>query len=354
MPGVPAQFSGFRVWPRGWFSSLLCLAALLAWVSPGAASLAQDANASVFATVGGQVVSLSDYSAALQRGVRARFYHGTVPEGEMARFQREVGDKLVTRTLLLQEAERRRLEPDGAWVQERLDGYERRYAASPRWQSDRERLLPELSRALETDSRLQRLEEQVREVAPPDEAALRDYYAAYPDKFTEPERFRISVILLRVDPSASATVWEAAGAEADAIMAQLRGGADFAELARLRSGDGSAAEGGDMGYLHRGMLGDQAQQAVDALAVGEVGEPVTLLEGVAIFRLADRPTLQLLAFDEVRERARGLWLREHGEQAWQALLTRLRADTVITVNEGHYLPLPAGDSGAGQVTGTTQ
>ena len=138
------------------------------------------------------------------------------------------------------------------------------------------------------------------------------------------------------------------------LLAQLRGGADFAELARLRSGDGSAAKGGDMGYLHRGMLGDQAQQVVDALAVGEVGEPVTLLEGVAIFRLEDRPALQLLAFEEVRERVRGLWLREHSEQAWQALLTRLRADTVITVSEGHYLPLPAGDSGAGQATGTAQ
>jgi hypothetical protein len=333
---------------------LLCLAALLAWVSPGAASLAQDADAPVFATVGEQVVSLSDYSAALQRGVRARFYHGTVPEGEMARFQREVGDKLVTRTLLLQEAERRQVEPDGEWVQARLDGYEQRYAASPRWQSERQRLLPELSRALETESRLQRLEEQVRKVAPPDEAALRDYYAEHPDKFTEPERFRVSVILLRVEPSASANIWEAARAEADAIMAQLRGGSDFTELARLRSGDGSAAKGGDMGYLHRGMLGDQAQQAVDALAVGEVGEPVTLLEGVAIFRLADRPALQLLAFEEVRERARGLWLRERGEQAWQELLTRLRASTAITVDEGHYLPLPAEDSGAGQATGTTQ
>jgi hypothetical protein len=334
--------------------SLLCLTALLAWVSPGVASLAQDADAPVFATVGGQVVSLSDYSATLQRGVRARFYHGTVPEGEMARFQREVGDKLVTRTLLLQEAERRQLEPDRAWVQARVDGYEQRYAASPRWQSERERLLPELSRALETESRLLRLEQQIREVAPPDEAALRDYYARNPDKFTEPERFRVSVILLRVDASASTTTWEAARAEADAMMVQLRGGSDFTELARLRSGDGSAAEGGDMGYLHRGMLGDQAQQAVDALAPGEVGEPVTLLEGVAIFRLEDRPALQLLAFEKVRERARGLWLREHGEQAWQELLARLRANTAITVDEGHYLPLPAGDSGTGQTTGTTQ
>jgi len=318
------------------------------------ASLAQDAGAPVFATVGGQVVTLTDYHTALQRGVRARYYHGKVAEGEMARFQREVGDKLVTRALLLQEAERRRLEPDRDWVQARLDGYERRYAQSARWQSERDRLLPQVSRALETESRLRRLEELVRAVAPPGEATLRAYYAENPDKFTEPERFRVSTILLRVDASATAASWDAARAEADAILGELRSGADFAELARLRSGDGSAPQGGDMGYLHRGMLGDQGQQAVDALSPGELSEPVTLLEGVAIFRLEDRPARALMVFEEVRERARGLWLREQGERAWQALLVRLRESTAITVNEDHYLPLPAESPGPGRANSTSQ
>jgi hypothetical protein len=326
---------------------------LLAWVTPGAASLAEDDGAGVFATVGDQVITLSEYQAALQRGVRARYYHGTVPQGEMARFQREVGDTLVTRTLLLQETARRQLEPDRDWVQARLDGYERRYARSPRWQRERDRLLPELSRALETESRLRRLEQQVRDVAPPGEATLRAYHAEHPDKFTEPERFRVSAILLKVEPSAPSEAWAAARAEGEAIVAQLRAGADFGELARLRSGDGSASQGGDMGYLHRGMLGEQAQQALDALAPGELSEPVTLLEGVAIFRLEDRPARQRIPFEEARERVSGLWLREHGEQAWQNLLAQLRAGTEITVNENYYLPLPAEGTESGQADSTT-
>jgi parvulin-like peptidyl-prolyl isomerase len=317
------------------------------------ASLAEEASTAVYATVGDEVITLAAYYEALQRGVRQRFYHGKIPEGEMARFQREVGEKIVTRTLLLQEAARKGIEPDRDWVQARLEGLERRYAESSRWQRERDRLLPELSRALETESRLRRLEQQVRDVAPPDEATLRAYYAGSPDQFTEPERFRVSTILLRVEPSAPATVWAAARAEGDAIMAELRAGADFGELARLRSGDGSASRGGDMGYLHRGMLGEGAQQAVDALAPGELSEPVTLLEGVAIFRLEDRPERQLMAFDEVHDRARGLWMREQGEQAWQDLLARLRASTEITVNEDHYLPLPAEGTASGRADKTT-
>jgi hypothetical protein len=337
----------------GRFTPLLCLTALLAWGSPGAASLAQDGDAPVFARVGDDVVTLADYQSALQRAVRGRFYHGTVPRGEMARFQREVGADLVDRVLLLQEADRRRVEPDRDWVQARLDGYDQRYGTSPRWQSERDRLLPELGRALESQSRLHLLEERVRSVTPPDEATLRAYYAANPDKFTEPERFRASVILLRVEPSAPKAVWEAARAEAAGILARLRAGDDFAEIARLRSGDGSASVGGDMGYLHRGMLGDQAQVALDALAPGEIGEPVVLLEGVAIFRLDERPERALLAFDEVRERSRGLWLREHGDRAWNDLLARLRTDTAITVHEEHYLPLED-DADPSGTTGTSQ
>lgn len=335
-------------------AALAGLAVLISWVSPGAASLAQDGGAPVFANVGDQVVTLADYQAALQQAVRARFYHGTVPQGEMARFQREVGADLVDRLLLLQEAERRQLEPDRDWVRQRMDAYERRYAGNARWQSERDRIVPELSRALETRSRLDRLERRVRDVAPPDETTLRRYYDANPEKFTEPERFRVSVILLRVEASAPSATWEAAKAEAGEILARLRAGEDFAEIARLRSGDGSAPDGGDMGYLHRGMLGDQPQQAVDALAPGEISEPVVLLEGVGIFRLEDRPDRALMAFEEVRERAAGLWMRERGEAAWDALLAQLRADTAITIHEEHYLPLEAGDSGKGQVIETTQ
>jgi len=318
----------------------LCLGVLLVWASSGAASRAADEDPPVFATVGGQALTLSEYQAALRRGVRARYYHGKVPEGEMARFQREVGEQLITHTLLLQEAQRQQLEPDRDWVQARLAGLERRYSQHPQWQTQRDRLMADFEHALEKDNVVRRLEAQVRTITPPTTVELRAYYRQHPEKFSEPERFRVSAILLKVDPSSPPATWEAARAEAADLLRQLRAGGDFAALARLHSGDASAAQGGDMGYLHRGMLGDPAQEAVDALVPGELSEPVTLLDGLALFRLADRPTPRLMAFVEARERVQGLWLREHSELAWEAFVAGLRDATEISVREEYYLLLP--------------
>jgi len=194
---------------------------------------------------------------------------------------------------------------------------------------------------LEVESRIRNLEKTVREtVTQPTADAVRAYYDANPEKFTEPERFRVSAILLKVDPSSPSAVWNAALEEAQGIVAKLRNGAQFAELARLHSADSSAENGGDMGYLHRGMLGGPAQKVVDEAVIGEVSDPVRLLEGVAIFRVDERPERRLRPFDEVRERAAELWLREQRDAAWNGLLERLEQQAEIHVNEQHYLPMP--------------
>ncbi len=321
--------------------------ALLAGALLGAGAFAADAPrsatgpASAFARAGDVVITQQDYDTALAAAARRKFYHGKVPEGGVAALQREVGDALVTNALLLREARRRGLKPDDAAIRQTLQQYEQRYRDSKQWQQARAQLVPSLTRRLQEESLLSKLENLVRNVPPPDVKQIQEYYAAHPDKFTEPEQLRLSVILLKVDPSSATAVWETAHAEAQQMVKQLRGGADFAALARIKSGDASAEKGGDLGYLHRGMLPEAAQETVDKLKPGEVSKPVKLLEGVAVFRLDDRKPPKLNGFEAVRERARDLWLREQGEGAWKALIARLRKETPVRVDESRYLPLAA-------------
>ena len=56
-----------------------------------------------------------------------------------------------------------------------------------------------------------------------------------------------------------------------------------------------------------------------------------LLQGVALFRLDERQEARLNPLVDVRERAIGLWQREQGELAWQAVLDRLRASADVDV-----------------------
>ena len=284
-----------------------------------------------FARVGETTLSVADFDLALNKTIRSRFYHGAIPEGELAEVRKRVAEDLINRTLLLSEAERRGIDADETAIQATLAQYDRRYASNPRWQEEREKMLAKLAQDLREEERLTRLEDSVRRVAPPTQEQVRQYYATHPQAFTEPQRLRVSLILLAVDPSASGQTWDAAFEEAKVLTRELDQGASFEELAHLHSADASAQNGGDMGYLHEGMLGDGAQQTLDALPVGAHSTPVRVLEGVAILKLTARTSPHLREFVDVRQRAQELWLREQGDLAWTQLIEQLRNSTTITV-----------------------
>jgi parvulin-like peptidyl-prolyl isomerase len=285
----------------------------------------------LYARVGEWDITLEEYKQEYHRAVRQRYYHSKPPDNEVAQFREEVAQDLITRHMLLQEAGRRGIRADDGAISETLQQYDHRYAGSAGWSEQKQVLLAALRHRLVEDDLLRQLESRTRNIAPPTQSQVREYYDANPDKFTEPMRQRLSLILLLVDPSSPKEAWQAALAQGQALVSELRAGADFAELARLHSGDVSASRGGDMGYLHREMLSDAAQQVVDALEPGELSDAVRLLQGVAIIRLDEIMPQRLRAFGDVTERARGLLMRQIGDDAWRALKQRLRLDTPVTV-----------------------
>lgn len=100
-----------------------------------------------------------------------------------------------------------------------------------------------------------------------------------------------------------------------------------------------------MGYVHRGMLPTPAQEAIDSLQPGALTDAVTLLEGVAVFRLEDRKTSQLRRFDDVRQRAADLWRREQGEKNWKEFIAGLRKAAVIKIDHTRYPALSTAVAG---------
>ena len=330
----------FRI---GWVIAASCIgvfAAAAPAVPAGAAPAhAAEAAFAQFAKVGDAVITHQEFDNAFAVAARNKFYHGKPPENAMAALQREVSQSMVDEILLVKEAKRRKLQPDHAAVKAALDGYEERYRNSEQWKSNRARLLPGLTAKLERDSLLEQVRNQVRNVGEPTARQLEQYWEKHKDKFTSPQQVRLGMILLKVDPSSPQAKWDGARDEGAAIVKRLRSGADFSQLAHLHSGDASAQKGGDMGYVHQGMLPEPAQQAVDKLKPGEISDAVVLLEGVAVFRLEDRKPPKLNPLDAVRDRARDLWKRDRGDEAWTALLAKLRRETPVKLDESRFLPL---------------
>jgi len=288
----------------------------------------------VFAIVGDETITLEQYQVNLHASIQQRFFHGSVPEEKLAAVRDEVTRQIIDRSLLRQEAKRRDLKPDASWVKQREVEITDRYRSNPQWEDNKEKLLKTLREQLSEDSTLSRLESAIKQVPEPDIDEVRQYYKSHEDKFTTPERIRVSMILLKVEPWSPDTVWQAAHDEAMRLIKQLRkDGGNFAELARLHSSDESAAKGGDLGYLHKGMLTDEAQQVLDQMDDGDISDPVQLLKGIAIFRLDERIKPVLNPFDASEARARGLLIRERKEHAWEKFLEELRANTRIRMND---------------------
>lgn len=322
----------------------LVLALSLVVLAPTGVAFAADppaVAAKPFATVGETVISNADFKRALTVAMRKKYYHARPPEAEYQQFQREVGDEVVNRVLLLAEARRRGIQPDAEKIATVIAGYDQQYGGSETWKSGRDKMLASVRPQLEAESLLERLGHLVRSVPPPGNDVVRAFYDRNLSLFVEPEQVKLSLILLKVDPSSPQAVWNSAKEEGQRIHKRLKDGADFAELARLHSGDASAAQGGQMDYTHRGMLPQTLAVTVDQLKVKSYSEPVQILQGVAILRLDDRKAARQRPFEAVRQRATELWQREEGESRWKALITDLRRATPVRIDESQYVPMPA-------------
>lgn len=277
----------------------------------------KETDKSVFARVGDKIISEQDFNNAFYQHLQSRFYHGKPPESQIEEVRRQVAKSMITRTLLLNEASRQKVACNQQVIQETIKEYDARYKSSKKWKQNRDSMITVLQERLCENDQLKQIETKIRKVSSPTQAQLRSYYQSNLDKFTEPGRQRISVILLGVAPSAPKSSWDAAFAEAKSIKVEIAQGAKFSEIASLRSSDPSAQSGGDMGYLHKGMLSPAAEETIDKLSIKELSEPVRLLEGVALFRVEERLPKRTRSYDEVQQRLQELWARDTSNKAWE-------------------------------------
>lgn len=134
----------------------------------------------------------------------------------------------------------------------------------------------------------------------PDEQ-LRQMYAQQQDRFRTPERVRARHILIKtVDRPASDI--PALQKKAEDLLKQLKGGADFAELAKKNSEDpGSAVKGGDLDWITRGQTVPEFEQAAFSLKPRELSGVIKTQYGFHIIQVLEREQARLKPFEEVRQ-----------------------------------------------------
>ena len=277
----------------------------------------------VYALVNDSPVTVREYQELLAETMRTRYYHGTIPEGKAEELHKDVAEMVIDRELHVDEAKKRGIKADPGKFEKHLADLDSRYAAEPQWKEKREEWLPRIKSNLDRQSLVEQLEKAVRDVPHPTADEVRSFYDNNQELFTEPERLHLSIILLKVDPGAAKKDWDQTREEAQKIWDRIKNGGDFAEQARLYSQHDSASKGGDMGYLHGGMLPRGMEDKIDAYQEGVVNEPVTTLEGIVLSRIENRVPAKLREFKSVEQRAQDLLIRKRADDAWQNTLKQL-------------------------------
>ena len=137
-------------------------------------------------------------------------------------------------------------------------------------------------------------------------------------------------ILLRVSPEQR----EAAAIEKLAEMKRrvAAGQADFAALARESSEDGSAKDGGDLGWANPGMFVPEFEQAMNGLAPNQISDPVVSRFGVHLIQVMERRETQLSARDQ-RELARSVLRDKKLEDAYALWAQEIRGRAYVEFRE---------------------
>lgn len=154
----------------------------------------------------------------------------------------------------------------------------------------------------------------------------RAFYDTNPEEFVVPELVHARHILLPPDTASLVRIRE--------LKAEIDGGADFAEVAKRNSIDGSAENGGDLGEFPREQMVAPFADAAFACPVGQVTGPVQTEFGWHLIKVEGHKAAGKISFDEVKDRLIQALSRKKTQEAVQALLTRLREADDIEVHTG--------------------
>jgi len=178
-------------------------------------------------------------------------------------------------------------------------------------------------RLLETYAPKEVLRVEVRDRISVSDAEVDAFYKENPTLFLVPAKITVSEIVLKasteVEPGSRA-------AEAETIVTELRGGADFAETARRVSEAGTRDEGGSLGEVGEGDLAAGLEKIAMALPAGGISDPISTTYGFHILRVDSRVDEHVTALDGIREQVRDYIANRRFDEDRLKYLDRLRSE----------------------------
>ena len=275
------------------FTATLCVAALVGCQGNGTSGGidSQKKEGKVIAEVNSGTITTGDFDRELKNLPEYLKAMADTPQG-----RKEMLDTMIIRELILQQAAK--------------DGLDK----GP----ELEAKLQDLKKRLVVESFLKKKVEIESNVSDDD---LKKFYEQNKDKFKSGEQIKASHILVKTEK------------EAKDILAQLKAGGNFEELAKKHSADSSAAKGGDLGWFGKGSMVPVFEKAALSLKEGQISDVVKSDFGYHIIKLTGKRPAGTRPFEEVKEQIKGAIMPTKQQEVFQKIKDELKKNAKISIKE---------------------
>ncbi|NTW59477.1 MAG: hypothetical protein HGB21_00295 [Nitrospirae bacterium] len=161
-----------------------------------------------------------------------------------------------------------------------------------------------------------------------DEKEIREHYDRNLGQFTLPDEIRVRLLVVTVPEKASSDQIEEARDKATALMVRIGKGENFIHLIRENSGSPTAAQDGDLGFMQRGHLIPEIEDAAKDLKPGQYAGPVKAADGFYIIRVEEVRT-PVKPFEKVKDEIQKMLYEQKMENTYRAFLQSLRSEAHI-------------------------
>ncbi len=261
-------------------------------------------------------------------------FHGKIPDEKMKKLNSDAMKNLVDSELRAQDAAAKGMKIPSSTIDEELNTMAVKYktkedlAAAYQGAGYTEKsfkrmierkLLAEKNRTAEVDSAVSVTPEKVK-----------NHYTTNVAKYSKPEEFRASQILVKVDPSSNKEERAVLTARAEKLLKRIKAGESFEEIASIESDDPSRVKGGDLGYFHSGQTVAEFEEAILKLKVGETSGIVETIYGFHIIRLTEKRAPRLVPFDEIQDKLKKDLVDSEKKQLLENWMSRLYKNAKIS------------------------
>ena len=281
------------------------------------------ADENVVARVNSAVITSRDLEAAVDRLIPRATYHGSIPEEKRNEFRGKALEDLINQELQYQDALAKGMKPDKKSVKTRLEQIRDRYKTKAEYKAALERAGitdDELRTWVERANLIQVvLAKTVTEPARTTEAMVKDYHDKNTAKFKQPESVKLRMISIKDEKKAKD------------ILTKIRAGEDFGDLAARMSEDDYRIKGGDIGYIHRGRIYPELEEAAFKLKLGEVSGLLKSQGMWFIIKVEDKEPEHQVKFEDIKSKLKKDLEDKRAAELLEKWIVDLRTNAKIEV-----------------------